>query len=273
MLSIATANPLKLYLVAINSPAIMTNNRRSFIKKITLAGAASLAAPSLVSAADVAQGTEMDDVKSKTILFQGDSITDGGRSYDTDWNHVYGQDYDYLITARMNYDYPEKDFKFINRGISGNTVADLTARWQKDTLDLKPDILSILIGVNDVYGVIVQGKKATPQDFNDAYDKLLAQTIQALPNVQLVLCEPFILNLGMVSKKPEAWAREVQARQPIVKELATKYKAIHIPFQEAFNKMLAKAPANHWIWDGVHPMPAGHELMAREWLKRVKKIL
>ncbi|WP_184543210.1 SGNH/GDSL hydrolase family protein [Mucilaginibacter sp. FT3.2] len=251
----------------------MKDNRRSFIKKITLAGAAALTVPQMVSAADMQEELNTDDATSKTILFQGDSITDGGRSTDTDWNHVYGQDYDYLITARMNYDYPERDFKFFNRGISGNTVGDLAARWQKDTLDIKPDLLSILIGVNDVYGVIVKGGKATAEDFGNTYDGLLAQTKKALPNVQLVLCEPFILNVGMVSKDPETWTREVQKRQPIVKQLAIKYNALYVPFQQAFDKALLKAPATHWIWDGVHPMPAGHELMAREWLKVVKRHL
>lgn len=251
----------------------MKDNRRGFIKKITLAGAAALVAPQVVSAAGILVAGNIDDRISKTILFQGDSITDGGRSTNTDWNHVYGQDYDYLITARMNYDHPERDFRFFNRGISGNTVSDLAARWQTDTLDIKPDLLSILIGVNDVFGVVVKGGKATAEDFGNTYDQLLTQTKNALPNVQLVLCEPFILNVGMVSKNLEAWNSEVQKRQPIVKQLAAKYNALYVPFQQAFDKALLKAPATHWIWDGVHPMPAGHELMAREWLKVVKRHL
>ncbi len=251
----------------------MTDNRRSFIKKITMAGAAVLAAPQIVTAACKGDNHSLDNTVSKIILFQGDSITDGGRSYDTDWNHVYGQDYDYLVTARMNYDHPEKDFRFFNRGISGNTVADLAARWQKDTLDIKPDLLSILIGVNDVHAVIAKGSKATADDFGNTYDKLLAQTKQMLPNVQLVLCEPFILNVGMVSKNPNLWNSEVQKRQVVVKNLAAKYNAIYVTFQQAFDKALQRAPATHWIWDGVHPMPAGHELMAREWLKKVKGVL
>jgi lysophospholipase L1-like esterase len=250
----------------------MINSRRNFLKKASLAGAAAMAVPALVSASIKDDHYLPDDSAGKTFLFQGDSITDGGRSFDKDWNHVYGQGYAYLVTARVNFDYPGRDYLFFNRGISGNTINDLTARWQKDTLDIKPDVLSILIGINDVHRVIMQGDKATAEDFGDAYDRLLTQTITALPNVKLILLEPFILPVGMVSKNPDLWATEVQKRQTVVKALALKFNAIYIPLQDVFNKALQKAKADHWIWDGVHPMPAGHELIAREWMKAVKKL-
>lgn len=252
----------------------MSTNRREFLKKASLAGAAAIAAPAFLSASQSDQQylPESDD-KGKIILFQGDSITDGGRSFDKDWNHVYGQGYAYMVTARTNFDYPGKDYQFLNRGISGNTVNDLANRWQKDTLDIKPDVLSILIGVNDVHRIVMQGDKSTVEDFQHAYDQLLTQTLAALPNVKLVLLEPFILPLGMVNKNPEAWNTEVSKRQSIVKALAAKFNAVYVPLQEVFNKALQKAPAEHWIWDGVHPMPAGHELIAREWLKAAKKLL
>src|ERR1700743_1528781 len=131
------------------------SNRRDFLKQVSLAGAAAMAAPALASAKE--DRFLSDDVTGKTFLFQGDSITDGGRSFDTDWNHVYGQGYAYLITARINFDYPDRNYKFFNRGISGNTVNDMAARWQKDTLDIKPDVLSILIGINDVHRIVMQG--------------------------------------------------------------------------------------------------------------------
>ena len=249
----------------------MNDNRRGFLKKITVAGAAALTVPDILMASESRNGQVTDGDIPKTILFQGDSITDGGRSFNQDWNHVYGQDYGYLITARLNFDYPSNGYQFFNRGISGNTVNDLAARWQKDTIDIKPDLLSILVGINDVYAVIVRGEKITTDDFGHAYDALLAQTIQALPNVKLVVCEPFILPVGMVKKDPLPWTTEVQKRQSVVKQLAEKYNAVYVPLQEAFDKATLKAPADHWIWDGIHPMPAGHELIAREWLKAVKK--
>jgi len=249
----------------------MNDNRRDFLKKASLAGAAALTVPGILIGADRKSDPVSDGPIPKIWLFQGDSITDGGRSYNLDWNHVYGQDYAYLITSRLNYEYPENDYKIFNRGISGNTINDLAARWQTDTLDIKPDLLSILVGINDVFAVVVKGEKTTAEDFGAAYDALMAQTIKALPDVKLVICEPFILPVGMVKKDLELWTTEVQKRQPIVKELATKYNAAYVPLQAAFDKALLKAPADHWIWDGVHPMPAGHELIAREWLKAVKK--
>jgi lysophospholipase L1-like esterase len=249
----------------------MKNNRRDFLKKISLAGAAALILPEILAAKDK-EDDETDDANmSKTFLFQGDSITDGGRSYNKDWNHVFGQDYAYLITSRLGYKYPRRDYNFFNRGISGNKVSDLAARWQTDTLDIKPDLLSILIGVNDVFGVVVKGETFTVDDFGNTYDALLDKTIKALPNVELVLCEPFILPVGMVKEKPGLWNAEIQKRQPIVQHLAEKYNAVYVPLQEVFTKAIKKAPADHWIWDGVHPMPAGHELIAREWIKAVHK--
>ncbi|MDB5149764.1 MAG: twin-arginine translocation signal protein [Mucilaginibacter sp.] len=250
----------------------MSNGRRDFLKKASLVSAAAMAVPGLVSASVKDDDYLPDDGVGKTFLFQGDSITDGGRSFDKDWNHVYGQGYAYLITARINFDYPGRDYEFFNRGISGNTINDLAARWQKDTLDIKPDVLTILIGINDVHRVITQGDKATADDFGHAYEQLLTQTITALPKVKLVLLEPFILPVGMVNKNPELWTAEVQKRQAVIKTLAAKFNAVYVPLQDVFNKAMQKAKADHWIWDGIHPMPAGHELIAREWMKAVKKM-
>jgi lysophospholipase L1-like esterase len=118
----------------------------------------------------------------------------------------------------------------------------------------------------------MQGDKATAEDFANAYDRMLTQTKAALPDVKLIMLEPFILPVGMVSKNPELWTTEVQKRQVMVKSLASKFNAIFVPLQDVFNKALQKAKAEHWIWDGIHPMPAGHELIAREWMKAVKKL-
>ena len=119
----------------------------------------------------------------------------------------------------------------------------------------------------------MQGDKSSIEDFGRAYDQLLKSTLAALPDVKLVLLEPFILPLGMVNKNVGAWTDEIRKRQVVVKTLALKFNAIYVPLQDVFNKALQKAPADHWIWDGVHPMPAGHELIAREWLKAARKLL
>lgn len=199
------------------------------------------------------------------ILFQGDSITDGGRGRTEDPNHIFGQDYVYLIAAKYGALLPDRKLIFINRGVSGNKVSDLIARWQKDTLDLKPDLLSILIGINDTsQGVPVA-------DFASQYDKLLADTMAAYPNLQLVLGEPFTLPAGRRKEGWSEWRAKVQQRQDVVARLAAKYHAPLVHYQRVFDAACRRAPAEYWIWDGVHPTAAGHQLMADEWIKTARK--
>ncbi|RDC64004.1 GDSL-type esterase/lipase family protein [Adhaeribacter pallidiroseus] len=125
------------------------NKRRYFLKKCSTLSALASIAPGLAPAMSLLETTTMagDDF---TFLFQGDSITEGNRTRNTDWNHVMGHGYAYIIAGKLGYAYPAKNFHFINRGISGNKITDLAARWQTDTLDLKPNLLSMLIGINDV---------------------------------------------------------------------------------------------------------------------------
>lgn len=231
--------------------------------------AALLLSGSIFAAADPSASTDtpppfhQDDV----ILFQGDSITDGGRQRTgSDFNHIMGQDYGYIIAAEIGAAYPERNLTFINRGISGNKVTDLAARWQADTLDLKPNFLSILIGINDT--LQVHGPETADQ-YRSVYDKLLSDTIAALPKTRIVLGEPFLLPVGSHKNNYAAQLVEVQLRQKIVAELADKYHLPLVRYQAAFDAACQKAPAEHWSWDGVHPTYAGHGLMAREWLKTV----
>jgi lysophospholipase L1-like esterase len=199
------------------------------------------------------------------ILFQGDSITDGNRGRNLDPNHILGHGYQFIIAAKYGTQFPERHLVFLNRGISGNKVSDLAARWQKDALDLHPDILSILIGVNDLsHGV-------SADEYEKQYDELLAGTVKALPNVQLILCEPFGLPVG--KKKPiwESYHADLLARQQVVAKLAAKYHARLVHFQKVFDDATQRAPADYWIWDGVHPTYSGHELMADEWMRIVEQ--
>jgi lysophospholipase L1-like esterase len=246
----------------------MSNNRRAFIKNIAAFSAVAGIIPDGLAAIS---GNESKGGEGYTFLFQGDSITDGNRTRNTDWNHVMGHGYQYSIASKLWYDHPAKRFNFFNRGISGNKVTDLQARWQQDALDIKPDLLSILIGINDVAAFIEGRLEFTPENYKSGYTSILERTLQSLPGIQLVLCEPFILPVGKVKEKWTEYFNGVQKRQAVVKQLAIQYNAIHVPFQTAFDKALSKAPAEYWIWDGIHPMPAGHELMAREWLRHVSK--
>jgi lysophospholipase L1-like esterase len=248
------------------------HKRRDFLKKATAFGAAAAFAPQFLQSMPREQfGTKEGD--GFTFLFQGDSITDGNRTRNNDWNHVMGHGYQYIIASKLWYDFPKKGFHFFNRGISGNKVTDLTARWKEDTLDLKPDVLSILIGINDTSAFINGDKNFTTDQYEAEYRSLLTQTKQQLPSVQFILCEPFVLAVGNVKSKREVYSAEVQKRQAIVRQLSKEFDAVFVPFQSAFNKALSKASADYWIWDGIHPMPAGHELMAREWLQQAGRKL
>jgi len=209
-----------------------------------------------------------------TFLFQGDSITDGNWSRDMDWNHVLGHGYAYLIAARLWYEFPTKGFHFFNRGTSGNTVTDLAARWDNDTITIKPNLLSILVGVNDIMHAVYGDKNYSVASYEEGYRGLLQRTKEQLPGIELVICEPFILPVGKVKERWDDFQREITPRQAITKKLSVEFGAIYVPLQESFNKAAAQyQPAEFWLWDGIHPMPNGHELFAREWIKHVSKKL
>jgi lysophospholipase L1-like esterase len=248
------------------------SSRRNFLKQVSVLGVAVVGVPSGLTAASAArndyEGTEY------TFLFQGDSITDGNRTRNLDWNHVLGHGYQCLIASRLWYDLPKKKFHFFNRGVSGNNIVSLTRRWQTDTLDIKPDLLSILIGVNDTTNAVSGQTNFTALSYETDYRALLTQTKQALPNVQLVIMEPFIQPFAKVKEKWDDYEREMKGRQAAVKKLAAEFDAIFVPLQESFDKAIGKyPPVEYWVWDGIHPMPGGHELIAREWLKNVSKKL
>lgn len=202
------------------------------------------------------------------ILFQGDSITDGGRQRTgNDYNHIMGQDYAYILAAQIGYESPKRNLNFVNRGDGGDRISDLAARWQDDTIAMHPNLLSILIGVNDTLST--RKPAETVSEFEEIYDRLLAQTIAALPTTKIVLCQPFVLPVG---KHKETYAQDIAAikqRQEVVIRLGARYHLPVINYQAAFDKALSSAPPEHWSWDGIHPTYAGHGLMAKEWLAAV----
>jgi lysophospholipase L1-like esterase len=192
------------------------------------------------------------------ILFQGDSITDGNRGRSKDPNHILGHGYVFIIAARHGAAFPEAKLDFLNRGISGNTVLDLEKRWQTDVLDLKPDLLSVMIGVND------QGKGVPLDQYEAVYDKLLTEAKAANPKIRFVLGEPF--------SKPGARPSEgLLRRQEIVAKLAQKHGAALVRYQLVFDEAAKRAPADYWVWDAVHPTYRGHQLMADEWERVVRQ--
>ncbi|MEO1999058.1 MAG: SGNH/GDSL hydrolase family protein [Planctomycetaceae bacterium] len=208
--------------------------------------------------------------KRSRLLFLGDSITDmkWGRNQ-RDRNHYLGHSYVYLIASRLGVDMPEAELEFFNRGVSGNKVGDLKLRWQKDAIDMKPDLLSILIGVNDVSR---SGGKDVPLDrWETDYRFLLDRSRQANPGLRLVLLDPFVLRSGRLSDEQPwtRWRDQIDRLRASVARLASDYAAVHINTQDIFNAAAATARPQHWIWDGVHPLPQGHELIARNWLQQV----
>ena len=202
-----------------------------------------------------------------TILFQGDSITDAGRSREkaTTPNEQpgLGNGYAWFAAAELLVDRPRGNLKIFNRGISGNKVFQLAERWQADCLDLKPDLLSILIGVKDFWHTLDGKYQGTIEVYERDYRALLERTRKALPKVKLLICEPFVLRCGAVNDR---WFPEFDKYRAAAHRIAKEFKATFLPFQTMFDEALKYAPPPHWAGDGVHPTAAGAALMAHEWL-------
>ena len=206
------------------------------------------------------------------LLFQGDSITDmkWGRNQ-KDRNHYLGHSYVFLIAARLGVDMPNLKLEFLNRGVSGNKVGDLRNRWQKDAIEMKPDWLSILIGVND----ISRGEKsAVPlKKWEEDYRFILEQSLKENSKLKIVLMDPFVLRMNRLSSDDtwRHWRGEIDKLGEIVKRISTDHKTVHIETQKIFDQAAQSVGPDHWIWDGVHPLPQGHELIARNWLQAVSE--
>lgn len=204
------------------------------------------------------------------LVFLGDSITDmkWGRN-EKDRNHYLGHSFVYLIASRLGADMPEAKLDFFNRGKSGNRVSDLKARWQKDAIEMKPDVLTVLIGVNDVSRG--KGRPVALEQWEADYRDILMRSRKANPDLRIVLLEPFVLRSGRL-KSDEAWSfwrGEIDKLRAIVARLAKDFSAVHIKTQDIFNRAAKEVSPEHWIWDGVHPLPQGHELIARHWIEQV----
>lgn len=215
-------------------------------------------------------------MENKVILFQGDSITDCGRDKENLLHNSRG--YAHLVQAYLGCKEPLK-YTFFNRGISGNRVVDLYARIKKDMINLEPDYMSILIGINDVWHEYGAKNGVEAQKYEMVYSLIIEELKKELPNMKLMLLEPFVLPGSATESNeehPQRWEyfrRECDLRAAAVKRLAEKYDLVFIPLQEKFNAVNKDAPMGYWLKDGVHPTPAGHELIKREWLKGFEKLI
>ena len=204
------------------------------------------------------------------VLFQGDSITDAGRDKalvtPANSQRAFGSGYAWLAACGLLVARPGEKLAFFNRGISGNKVFQLAERWDVDCLSLRPDVLSILIGVNDIWHARGGDYDGTVETYERDYDALLKRTRKALPEVKLVICEPFLLRCGAVD---DTWFPEFDTYRAAARQVADTYGATWVPFQSMFDEASEFAPPEFWAGDGVHPTSAGAALMAQAWMRAV----
>ena len=214
-------------------------------------------------------------MENKVILFQGDSITDCNR--DRNKPEECGKGYPLLATAYLKGNYPGK-YTCYNRGISGNRIVDLHARIRKDMINLQPDYISILIGVNDVWHEYTKQNGVAADKFEVLYDMLIAELQRDIPGVKIMILEPFVLpgsKTRTEEDKPGRWehfSSETPLRAAAAKRIADKYGLVFVPLQERFDKVNADAPDGYWLRDGVHPTAAGHDLIKEAWLEGFEKL-
>ena len=214
----------------------------------------------------------------KKILFQGDSITDAGRERKGQFS--WGKSYPFLVEAELGFEKPE-EYEYINRGISGNRIVDLYARIKVDIINLEPDYISFLIGVNDVWHEIGANNGVSADKFEQIYSMLIEEIKAALPNVKIMILEPFCLKgsaTDNTEEEPNKWNifdLEVRERAKRAQKVANKFNLPFVPLQDKFDevaKLTADITGNsYWLFDGVHPTPKGHELIKREWIKTFRK--
>ncbi len=205
----------------------------------------------------------------KTILFQGDSITDAGRSRED--NDNLGLGYPTLVKAELGYDDPGA-YQFYNRGISGNRVVDLYARIKVDFINLKPDVISILIGVNDVWHELGNQNGVEAEKYERIYSMLIEEIQDALPQTRIMILEPFVLKASATEGAWDYFSAEVSKRAEKARLVAEKYHLTFIPLQEKFHKATNLCPPNYWLRDGVHPTTMGHELIKRAWIEAFRSL-
>lgn len=211
----------------------------------------------------------------KRILFQGDSITDCGRSREvlTD----VGNGYPYLVRAHYGLEKPGQ-FEIVNRGISGNRSVDVYARIKQDIINLKPDYMSILMGVNDVWHELaIQNGVATPK-FEKIYTMLIEEVLEALPNIKLMILEPYALpgsategTLEDGADKYTVFRKDTEEKAAACRRVAEKFNIPFVPLQAKLDAMANAYGTESVSGDGVHPNVTGHLLIARAWMEAFEK--
>lgn len=203
----------------------------------------------------------------KTFLFQGDSITDAGRDDEKQGLAGLGCGYAFLLASEIENNHKDK-IDFINRGKSGDRITDVYARIKEDIINLKPDYMSILIGVNDVSHELTMNCGVSPKKFRMIYGMLIDEIREVLPDIKIVILEPFVLKGTATEKLWNDFDREVRILAEISKQVAEKYETDFIPLQKKFDELSSDGNTEYWSADGIHPTLAGHEVLKNE-LKKV----
>ncbi len=199
------------------------------------------------------------------ILFQGDSITDYGRSHEDDAQ--LGAGYANYVAAWLSSLYPERRLTFINRGVSGNRVYDMEERWTRDCIELQPDWVSILIGINDTWRRYDNNLLSPILDFEASYRRILERTKKET-KAQLILLEPFVLP---TPADRIIWREDLDPRIDVVRRLARDYGTLYIPYDGLFASACTQREPAFWADDGVHPTQAGSAFLAQAWIKVVER--
>lgn len=213
----------------------------------------------------------------KLILFQGDSITDAKR--DRDDITSMGVGYVNMIKGQLGYECPGM-YEFVNKGISGDRIVDVYARMKKDIINLKPDYMSLLIGFNDVshelYGI---HNGVSAEKFEKIYDMLICEILEELPDIKIMILEPFVL-AGTATEadesEPDRWNNyklELPLRAAAARHIADKYHFPFVALQDKFNEACKQAPPSYWLLDGCHPTSMGHWIIKNEWMKAFQELL
>lgn len=212
----------------------------------------------------------------KVILLQGDSITDSRRERGSD--DFPGHGYATMVKGAVGAAFPGK-YTIYNRGISGNRIVDVYARIKADIINLKPDVMSILIGVNDVWHELNACNGVDAPKFERIYGMLIEEIKEACPDITIAILEPFVLRGTATDDLPEYPGRYddfragVELRAQASRRIAEKYDLIFIPLQERFDKVCESAPESYWLFDGVHPTPMGHDIIKQAWLEALGSVL
>lgn len=206
------------------------------------------------------------------ILFQGDSITDMRRSKGVNVNYSLGNGYVYIIAGVLGMKCADKEYRVMNRGIAQDKVEDMQKRWQEDVLDIRPDVISILAGINNIGSMLNNLTQESLQGFEKIYSGLIEETRKAFPDSLIVVCEPFSLPVGT---RVRNWPKRKQLLSDvhdIIFAIAQRFGTSYLKLQSTFENAALTKSYDYWMFDGVHPTPAGHGLIAKIWLDEIMGI-